>query len=243
MLFFVAVIGLRDGNAEPVYKGTAGTIFILHGEGFGEKKPKVFLEDTGTKRYPVKVQGWSDTTITCTLKKKAPEGSYAIWVKTKTKGSEPLYAGTFRVESPSIESVKPVMPLSGDVVEVTGEFFSSIKPKVYIEKSSGNMKKRCRVASNETDSATGVSILRFIAPFDIAEGDMLVVNNKTGEGRFAFTGIAPPIPEPDPNPDQDPDPPTPDPSPSPDPPVPDPTPSPDPPIPQPTPDPNPPVPL
>jgi hypothetical protein len=241
-----AVLCLSKGYCEPLHEGTIGSVFTIVGEGFGTKKPKVYLEMKGeganTKRYAVKVQTWSDTSLTCLWKKKAPAGDYGLWVKPKTKGADPMYMGLFRVMAPSIHDVEPFMPSSGHTVTVSGTFFSTNKPKIYLENTSKTVTKKCRVTGYSMDPATGDSSLQFVAPFNITEGDTLVLTNKVGEDTFVFTEVLPPVPEPDPDPTPTPDPPTPDPTPDPDPPMPLPNPDPDPPMPLPNPDPDPPLP-
>lgn len=244
VFFIFAVVCLAKGYCEPLHEGTIGSVFTIVGEGFGTRKPKVYLEmqaeGAEIKTYPVKVNTWSDTSLTCLWKKKALAGDYGLWVKPRTKGAEPIYVGLFRIMPPSIHDVEPFMPSLGETVTVSGTFFSSKKPKIYLENTSKTVTKKCRVTGYVMDSATGESSLQFVAPFDITEGDTLVLENKVGEDTFVFTEVKPPVPDPDPT--QTHDPPAPDPTLDPDPPMPLPTPDPDPPMPLPTPDPDPPIP-
>jgi len=72
LILLLAMAELSEAN----FEGTVGTRFTITDAGFGTKKPKVYVEyekkpGVVRKAY-VKVEEWSDTSVTCIWKIKLP---------------------------------------------------------------------------------------------------------------------------------------------------------------------------
>ena len=145
-------------------EGTTGSEITIFGSGFGDSKGKVLIGTASAK-----VTGWTNSRITCTVKKAPlPVGPFAVKVTTKSKQTIDI-TDSFTVKNPELD------PLTDDnrsgtpeeEITLTGRFFGTKKGKVYLEykDSKGQTKKKtCKVTYWNMIPSTGVSELRFIVP-------------------------------------------------------------------------------
>ena len=171
-----------------VTQGTTGTRTVVTGSGFGSKKGKVLIENTG-----VKVIGWTDTGITCLVNKVPSSASaYDVTIKPKPYKTAPpvVRPSAFIVRSPEIASVAPDHGPPKTEITVSGNFFSTKKGKVYVEYlDNGQVKKKnCAVKSWTMDDTTGASEIKFLVPKIPYSGPCtLKVTNKIGTVETTFT--------------------------------------------------------
>jgi hypothetical protein len=119
-------------------EGTVGSEFIIYGSNFGDKRGKVDLGEESCK-----VLFWSNTKITCEVKKAQPAGEYAITVTPQgsKKKSEPMVSDApylYVMRTPHIDEGEPlrlVEPL--EVVTITGDYFGKKKGLVGLRDTSG----------------------------------------------------------------------------------------------------------
>ena len=150
-----------------VDEGTIGTQLTITGSDFGTKKGKVIIENAATRIFD-----WSPSSITCEIKKPLPPGSYTIVVKpTEQRDAPPITCqGAFTMLVPETGTVVPVTGAEGAVIEISGNFFSTKKGKVYLGE------KKCKVLSWSMDTIT------FVVPKGLVSGVTypLKVINKIG---------------------------------------------------------------
>ncbi|MEW6571808.1 MAG: S8 family serine peptidase [Nitrospirota bacterium] len=165
--------------------GTIGTRFTISGRGFGTQKPRVYLEDVAMTRKNAKVESWSDTFLTCLWTKKLHAGTYNLMVQPRGDAS-PISIGQFTVLNPLIQNVTPETGAPGDVITISGKYFSSNKPGIYIENAETFARKKCKVLSSTMDAQSGDSLLQFVIP-DLSSGVYnILIKNKIGETRTVF---------------------------------------------------------
>jgi hypothetical protein len=113
-------------------EGTIGTVIVVEGLGFGEKKPKVELRDSFTKkRCAAKVVASSDTKLEI-LVKKAKLGLYDLTVKPKGKDAASVTApAAFKVAGPAVASASLALT-PGAPFTVKGDLFGSKSGKVLV---------------------------------------------------------------------------------------------------------------
>jgi hypothetical protein len=115
-------------------EGTRGTQLELTGEGFGEKRPRAWLEPLdGGKSRRLRVLGWTDTGASLLVKAaKLPAGPYRVVIDPKGKDALPVAStGTFEVRLPRIDRFEPSWIADDVLVELHGEHFGSLrKPRV-----------------------------------------------------------------------------------------------------------------
>ena len=172
-------------------EGTIGTRFTISGVGFGTKKSSVYIEQDGGKKIKTKVISWSDTSITCIWNKAIAAGSYDMFVQPKTKGAEPVNVGTFAIMAPTIDAITSGSCSTGGKNVISGKFFSTNKPKVYLLNTVTSRKYTCKVSAFSMDPDTGDSSLRFSVPKvpDLDLGNYeLVLQTKTGQVSTSFCG-------------------------------------------------------
>ena len=183
--------------SEANFEGTIGTRFTITGSEFGIKKPKVYVEYEKRpgviKKMNAKVEIWSETSITCLWTKQLPSGTYNLLVQPTIKGASPIAEGTFTIMNPIIDKVTPdivgVYPdtiPSGETITMTGQFFGSKKPVVYLKDLDTSKRKRCRLLSSTMDPATGASSLNFIVPGKTLNIDEIVLQTQVGESSFTY---------------------------------------------------------
>ena len=168
-----------------IFEGTIGTQLTLAGPNFGYKKGKVLVGGLTTK-----IISWTDSTITCEIKKPLPPGvSYDLAVQQKEpKGAEPIaYEKAFTMMAPEIVSFDP-SGRPGETKTLWGNYFGSKKAKVYLEDIGSGKEKNCKVTSWSMDKNTQVSTLTFVVPKGLVTGTYLLkVKNKIGTTSAIFT--------------------------------------------------------
>jgi hypothetical protein len=175
--------------AVSVNQGTIGTELTIEGSGFGDKKGKVLIGGAALK---IAKGGWSDSSITGTVKKVLPVGPYTITIAPKGEPSF-NYTDTFTMSSPITSTVTPEHAVVGTEVQVEGSFFGVKKGKVYLEDGNGKQYK-CKVSEWYMDPPKGASRLKFIVPPKLASGSYtLGITNKVGAIISPFT-VDPPQP-------------------------------------------------
>jgi hypothetical protein len=175
--------------SEASWEGTIGTRFTVNGSGFGIKKPSVYVEyekKPGTiKKVSVKVESYSDTSLTCLWTAKLPVGNYNLFVKPQIKGSTPVFIDTFSLMNPAIINVTPAIGSVGDVITIQGEFFSSKKPNIFLQDPTTLKRKGCKVLSFWMDPLTGESSLQFKILKGAFESYDVVLKNLIGETKMS----------------------------------------------------------
>ncbi|MFA6055735.1 MAG: carboxypeptidase regulatory-like domain-containing protein, partial [Thermodesulfovibrionales bacterium] len=170
------------------FEGTIGTRFTISGNGFGTKKPMVYVEYEKTpgkiKKVGAKVESWDDVSVTCLWTKKLPARTYNLFVQPKIKGAAPISAGVFSIMNPSIEDVAPTTWASGDLVTIYGKFFSTKKPQVYLEEPTTLKRNKCKVLKSVMDSGTGVSSLQFLVPQGGLDAQNIILKNTLGNDKW-----------------------------------------------------------
>jgi len=182
LCILLSVFGVRE--ICEALEGTIGTRFTITGSGFGIQKPKVYLEYEQTpgqiKKITAKVENWSDTSLICLWTKKLTPGTYNLFVQPKDKNN-PILLGTLSIMSPTIDMVTPGYGSVGDIIVMQGKFFSTKKPKVYLEDPVSLKRKSCKVLSSTMDPETGESSLQFKVPKWISSYYNLILKNQIAE--------------------------------------------------------------
>ena len=164
-------------------EGTLGTEVILSGSGFEARKGKVVL---GGAFARIAQDGWTDTTISFTVKKALPAGPHDVTIYPQPYGATPpiLLASAFTIMDPELGTMSAINGTPGSEITIDGKFFSNKKGRVYLENPSTGKIKKCKVTSWFMDPATGVSQATFIVPkiskIFPAGTYQLVVTNKVG---------------------------------------------------------------
>ncbi len=165
--------------------GTIGTRLAIVGEGYGQKKPAVYLRYESKpgvfKKVAVKIDRAAsyDTAIPGLWTKKMPGGTYELWVQPKVKGAAPIILGHFTVMPPVVGDA-PGTGAIGDAIAVTGAYFTSKKPKVVLVHSVTMKKKSCKVTTWTMDPTSGESSLHFVVPKVAAGTYILTVSTRIG---------------------------------------------------------------
>ena len=164
-------------------EGTLGTEVVLTGSGFEARKGKVVL---GGAFARIAQDGWTDTTISFTVKKALPAGPHDVTIYPQPYGATPpiLLASAFTIMDPELGTMSAINGTPGTEITIDGRFFSTKKGRVYLEDPSTGKKKRCKVTSWSMDPLTGASQATFIVPklskIFPAGTYQLVVTNKVG---------------------------------------------------------------
>jgi hypothetical protein len=155
--------------------GTIGTQLTVTGSGFGSKKGKLLIGGAATK---IAKGVWTPASIIGVIKKALPPGiAYDVVLKAKEpKGVAPTtLPKAFTIMAPDIASVLPDSGAEGATIEISGNFFSTKKGKVYLGE------KKCKVVLWEMNAASGASRIQFVVPGKMAPGPYnLKVTNKIG---------------------------------------------------------------
>jgi len=141
-----AIFSLPPGLS--VNEGTIGTQITITGSDFGTKKGKVLI---GGMAIKIAKEAWTPTSITGVIKKPLPPGiAYDVVLQLKEpQGVDPItLSGAFTVMAPEIGTVDPNTGAEGTEVEISGNFFSTKKGKVYLGE------KKCKVSSWGMDTIT-----------------------------------------------------------------------------------------
>jgi len=170
-------------------QGTVGTEFTITDQGFGDKKGKVLI---GTQKC--KVLEWTDTTISCLLKKAPSAGTYDVTIQPKGKGIVPVVIGSaFEIMDPDIETVSQ----DGNSVTLEGSFFSNKKVKAYLVVDGNGTRKKMKVISLNMDPSTGISQLvaevrnKVLKKLESGSSYDIVLENKVGSDTEANGFTAP----------------------------------------------------
>ncbi len=161
-----------DGGVEPpeiLAQGTTGTHISITGNGFGSKEGKVSIGNnvTGKKgNKPTRIISWNDSTVLCEVNKLMPPGQYNIVVQPKEpkKAAPIVFRGAFIMMVPEIVSVDPDAGAPGEAIVVSGNYFGSKRPKVYLEHPVSKKKKNCKVTDGFIIPETGASEVEFLVP-------------------------------------------------------------------------------
>jgi hypothetical protein len=161
-------------------EGTIGTeiTFSESPSGFGIKKGKVLVQQAAVNKSALKIAKgeWLDDTVTGTMKKALPAGVYDMKIMLQPlKTATPInLPGAFTFKKPQITSLNRYSGSPLTDVGITGKFFGSKKPKVYLEykDSKGvDKKKNCPVKTSMMDAKTGDSTIGFVVPKGLPEGE------------------------------------------------------------------------
>ncbi len=161
-------------------EGTIGTeiTFSESPSGFGIKKGKILMQQAAVKKANLKIAkgGWLDDTITGIVNKALPAGVYDIKIMLQPfKTAAPIdLPGAFTFKNPAITSLSQYSGAPLTNVAITGKFFGSKKPRVYLEyiDSKGVAKqKNCPVKTWAMDAKTGDSSIGFVVPKGLPEGE------------------------------------------------------------------------
>lgn len=144
----------------------AGNQVTLTGQGFTSKKGKIKI---GAKT--AKIVSWTDSSIVIKLPT-LKAATYPVTVITKKNGS--VEAGPVTLHTPEVASLDINSGPKNTVVTVTGQYFGSVKPKVYL--ISGKKRKVIRVLPGNTDDSLTVRIPK-LKPADY----YVLVKNSVGK--------------------------------------------------------------
>ncbi len=146
----VPLSGVSTQGAVYPVRGTIGTEVILSGAGFGQKRPKVYLDVAGTRKT-FRVLTFTDTEIHVRWKTKIPSGSYDLYVQPKK--SDPVALGRFEIRNPEIDLGMVGGHYSGyprEQIIIFGFYFTSQKPKLTLSGGGLTKPKKCRVLRSKT---------------------------------------------------------------------------------------------
>jgi len=158
-------------------EGTIGTSLTIGGSGFGAKKGKIWIGGVS-----LKVQNWGSEAIEGTLTKTLSPSPYDVVVVPKEPKDAPSITepGGFTVRAPEIQTVNPTSGKPLDEITILGNFFSTKKGKVYLEKDGET--KSCKVTEWK------MTKVKFLVAKGLAPGvHTLRVTNKVGSGIGTFT--------------------------------------------------------
>lgn len=171
--------------SEASFEGTIGTRFTVTGSAFGIKKPKVYIEYEKrpgvVKKEYIKVETWSDTSITCLWTKSLPPGTYSLWLQPTIRGAVPSLIDTLSIMKPVINKIYPDTLAPGAKIIINGQFFTSKKPTVYLRDLISMKKKSCKVLNSTMDPQTGASSLEFIVPVRSSDKCEIILQTLIGE--------------------------------------------------------------
>ena len=162
-------------------EGTAYDEITIKGKFLGTKKGKVYLEyEEGEQivRKSCKVTKWwmypltNESEILFIVPKMLP-GVCDVVVVSASPLPEAKEEDGFTVKAPEIESVVPVSGSIGESITITGNFFGSTKPKVYLGYLSNGKptKKSCSVLSWGNDE-----IVFTVPKLPVGSYDVIVTN-------------------------------------------------------------------
>jgi len=161
-----------DGGVEPpevLAQGTMGTYISITGNGFGEKQGKVSIGNnlTGKKgNKTTRIISWNDSSVSCEVNKLMSPGQYSMVVQPKEqkKAAPIFFRGAFIMMAPEIVSVDPDAGTPGEAIVISGNYFGSKKPKVYLEHPVSKKKRNCKATDGFMIPETGASETKFLVP-------------------------------------------------------------------------------
>ena len=171
-----ALYDIAISNSE----GTIGTeiTFSESPSGFGIKKGKVLIQQDDVTKASLKILpgGWVNDTVTGTVRKALPTGVYDMKIMLQPyKTATPIeLPGAFTFKLPEIQNLNrnSGAPLA-DII-MTGKFFGSKKPRVYLEYTDSkgvDKRKICPVKDWRMVAKTGDSAIAFKVPKGLPEGE------------------------------------------------------------------------
>ena len=131
-------------------EGTIGTQFTISGSGFGTKKGKILI---GGQAVKIGRDDWTPGSITCTVKKVPPAGTYDVEIRP-SKAAAIILPDAFIVQPPQIDYLDHDRGVPGDLITIAGDFFGTKKGKVYLEDYVTGGKKKCKTTAWSMDSVT-----------------------------------------------------------------------------------------
>ena len=157
-----------------VLQGTYGTQITITGSGFGDKKGKVLMGGLTEK-----IDTWTDTSITLTVKKVPLPGetAYDVSIQPKPKGTPTFdLPGGFTVTKPYINpDTSDTHGAPGAEATIRGMWFGTKKDTVYVGQ------QKCKVTSWTMEPTSGVSEIVFVVHKKIGAGSyVLEVENNVG---------------------------------------------------------------
>jgi len=174
-------------------EGTVGTEITIEaapgGTSFGDKKGKVVIQNA-TNKFNAKIakDGWSSTSITCTINKALPAGVYDVKIMLQPYKDDVSIdlPGAFTFKKPEVDLLAVSDGAKGDRRVITGHFFGNKKPKVYLvyqDSRGSDKKKNCPVTSMiNWVAVTGVSSIEFKVPGGLAAGTYPLYVERKGVG-------------------------------------------------------------
>jgi hypothetical protein len=137
--------------------------------------------------------GWSDTRISGTIKKVIlPVGGYDVTITSKEMADDINLADAFTFMDPTLDPLPLDHGVAGDEITITGSFFGTKKPKLYLEYevNGKQMKKSCKIISEPPYMVpqTGASELTFVVPkgIPLLTSCTLKLANKVGFAETSF---------------------------------------------------------
>ena len=188
------IVVLKLVSAVVPGEGTIGTRIIIDGSGFGDKKGKVLI---GGVAATIAKDDWSDTHITCTIKKPPMPVDVAHPVSVVVNKVPRVLAESFTLRLPALDELSGTSGVYPDPIKVTGRFFGAKKGKVYLYNPATNKKKNLKVTDWRMNESTGISELTFDVPKpskSFPPGTyQLKISNKVGPATTTpeFTVLAP----------------------------------------------------
>lgn len=172
----VSLVGFAAEATLSVSEGTIGTVITISSApstSFGDKKGKVVIQNSFAKsNTKIAKNGWSTNEITASVTKAVESGIYDVVITLKDKTSITL-PGAFTFKRPQVSPLTDSDGAPGESIEVSGKFFGSKKPKVYLEYTNANdvdKKKNCTVKTFTWNPTTGESSLVFTVPKGLESG-------------------------------------------------------------------------
>jgi hypothetical protein len=175
-------------DCDPEIGITVGTKIDLIGEGYGFKKPKVYImyESRPGKfsKKAAKVLAWNDTFLNLLWTQKMPAGIYDLFIQPYRM--TPIYLTTLNIMNPIIDEVIPNNGSINELITVYGWYFTTKKPKIYLGDCLTAKRKSCKVIRYYMDQNTGDSLLEFIVPKLNAGDYNLIIKTLIGETSTLF---------------------------------------------------------
>jgi len=143
-----------DGGMEPpelIGEGTVGTQITITGSGFGTKG-KVLIGGAATK---IAKDGWTNNSITCSVIKALPAGTHHVVIRPSKQAAITL-PNAFTMKLPQIDDLDSYQGAAGDLITITGDYFSTKKGTVCLEDPMSGIRKKCKVTEWGMDSVTFV---------------------------------------------------------------------------------------
>jgi hypothetical protein len=174
-------------------EGTVGSRVRVTGSGFGDAKPKLYLEyfnaakGTTVKRFFTPLE-WSPTSILAAWQAKLGAGTYGMHLQpTSPEGAAPLDLGPFTIASPIIAEVLPAAGTAGDVITVLGRYFSTAKKTLSLQNPVTLKAKKIKGGTWFMDPETGDSSVQFVVPARPPGQYNLTIRNRVGTASIPFT--------------------------------------------------------